>query len=76
MTLSRYERETIINFNEEETECNIYTRSKAVKNKIEKLVKKFPDIYKVDEIFEDEGIAFTCDKKYISIRAPRNRHRE
>jgi len=70
MSLTRYERETIINFNEEDDDVSVYTRSKTMMTKMDKLVKKFPDTFKINEEFE-EGREYICHKKYVSIRPPR-----
>ena len=70
MNLTRYERETIINFNEEDDDVSIYTRSKTIMSRMDKLVKKYPDTFKVNEEFED-GREYICHKKYVSVRAPR-----
>jgi len=69
--LTKEERETIINYNEEDTDCNIYTRSRSVKTKMDKLVKKFPKLFIVDEVFVDGGASYFCDKRYVKIHAPR-----
>ena len=53
MKLSRYEQETIVNYNAEEQTATIYTRDKTVMRKLDTLVADFPDIYKLmkqDEI--------------------------
>ena len=69
--LTKEERETIINYNEENADCNIYTRSRSIKTKMDKLVKKFPKLFIVDEVFEDGGASYFCDKKYVKIVPPR-----
>ena len=45
-TLSKYERETIISFNEEETDAVLYTASPIMMRKMDKLVKKSPELFK------------------------------
>lgn len=68
--LSNYERETIVNFNEEESIASIYTCSKALIRKLDTYCKKRPDLYKLDE--EDSpSKTYTFPKKYISIRLPK-----
>ena len=46
MKLSRYERETIINFNAEEPTATLYTRDPTVMRKLDQLVISFPEVYK------------------------------
>jgi hypothetical protein len=42
MKLSRYEQETVINFNAGEDTATLYTRDKAVMRKVDALVIEFP----------------------------------
>ena len=46
-SLSKYEQETVINFNAGEQTAVVYTRDKAVMIKPEALVIAFPEIYKL-----------------------------
>ena len=53
MKLSRYEQESILNYNAGEQTATLYTRDKAVMRKLDTLVADFPDTYKLtgqDEI--------------------------
>ena len=43
--LTKYEQETVINFNAGEKNATIYTRDKAVIRKIDTLVIEFPEVY-------------------------------
>ena len=47
MKLSRYEQETIVNYNAGEQTATLYTRDKAVMRKLDVLVAGFPDTYKL-----------------------------
>ena len=47
MKLSRYEQETIVNYNAGEKTATLYTRDKAVMRKLDTLVADFPDTYKL-----------------------------
>ncbi len=47
MKLSRYEQETVINYNAGEQTAALYTRDKAVMRKLDTLVAGFPDTYKL-----------------------------
>lgn len=44
--LTKYELETIINFNVESTEALVYTRDKTIIRKFDALVTAYPDVYK------------------------------
>ena len=65
--LSKYEKETIINFNESDEKANIYTRSKTTMTRLDKLVKKNPKDYKLIEN-EPTQKEYECDKRLISFR--------
>ena len=70
MKLSRYEQETIVNYNAGEQTATLYTRDKAVMRKLDTLVADFPDIYKLTE--QDEvSKTYSFPKSYVSYRKPR-----
>ena len=46
MKLTRYEQETIVNFNAEEPDAIVYTRDNAVMRQLDTLVTEYPDIFK------------------------------
>ena len=46
-SLSKYEQETVINFNAGEQTAVVYTRDKAVMRKLDALVIAFPEVYKL-----------------------------
>ena len=67
--LTRIEKETLINWNEEEDFITIETSSKKEKTKLDKLVKETED-YTL--ILEDEyRKVYRCTKGLISFRKPR-----
>ena len=70
MKLSRYEQETIVNYNAGEQTATLYTRDKAVMRKLDTLTADFPETYKLtgqDEISK----TYSLPKFYISYRKPR-----
>ena len=70
MKLSRYERESILNYNAGEQTATLYTRDKAVMRKLDTLVADFPDTYKLtgqDEVSK----TYSLPKAYVSYRRPR-----
>ena len=70
MKLSRYEQETIVNYNAGEQIATVYTRDKAVMRKLDTLVANFPDTYKL--IKQDEvSKTYSFPKSYVSCRKPR-----
>ncbi len=70
MKLSRYEQESILNYNAGEQTATLYTRDKAVMRKLDTLAAYFPDTYKLieqDEVFK----TYSFPKLFISYRKPR-----
>lgn len=68
--LSRYEQETIINFNVAESDAVVFTRDKAVMRKLDALVTEFPEVYKcIDETDIDK--TYSMPRQYVSYRKPR-----
>ena len=70
MKLSRYEQETIVNYNAGEQTATLYTRDKAVMRKLDTLAADFPDTYKLtgqDEVSK----TYFFPKAYVSYRRPR-----
>ena len=69
-SLSKYEQETVINFNAGEQTAIVYTRDKAVMRRIDALVIEFPDVYRlVSETDIDK--TYSMPKSHISYRKPR-----
>lgn len=73
-TLTAYEKETIINFNEDEKTASVYTYNKVMTKKLDECCLKYPELFKI----EKENIygrhlskTYTIPKKYVSIRKPK-----
>ncbi len=47
-SVSKYEQETIINFNAGEQSAIFYTRNKAIMRKLDALVIEFSEVYKLE----------------------------
>ncbi len=70
MKLTRYEQETIINFNAGEQTATLYTRDPAVMRKVDALVTEYPDTFKcVGETDIDK--TYEMPKSHITYRKPR-----
>lgn len=70
MRLSKYEQETIINFNVAESDAVVFTRDKAVIRKLDSLVNEFPEVYKcIGKTDIDK--TYSMPKQYVSYRKPR-----
>lgn len=67
--MTRYEQETIILFNEEETTAEVYTHNRKLIRTLDKFCKEFPDNFK--EIMKDENSkTYIVPKQNISVRKP------
>ena len=68
MKLTRYEQETIINFNAQDQMATLYTRDPAVMRKVDALVIEYPDTFKcigetdIDKTYEMPKYAVTYRK--------------
>ena len=70
MKLTRYEQETIINFNAEEKTATLYNRDPAVIRKLDSLVTEYPDTFKrVGETDIDK--TYEMPKSAVTYRKPR-----
>ena len=70
MKLTRYEQETIINFNAQDQMATLYTRDPAIMRKVDALVTEYPDIFKcIGETDIDK--TYSMPKSRISYRKPR-----
>ncbi|MBR5977332.1 MAG: hypothetical protein IK046_06045 [Clostridia bacterium] len=70
MKLTRYEQETIINFNADEKTATLYTRDPAVMRKVDSLVIEYPDTFKcIGETYIDK--TYEMPKSVVTFRKPR-----
>lgn len=70
MKLTRYEQETIINFNAGEQTATVYTRDPVVMRQLDALVTEYPDIFKcVGKTVIDK--TYELPKSLVSYRKPR-----
>lgn len=72
MDLTRYEMETILNFNEEEQTASVYTHNKALRRKLDKLAQDRAGECKLVRTSHDGKAAdYTIPKGWIRIHPPR-----
>lgn len=69
MALTKYEQETIINYNNEEKEASIYTHSKSLIKRIDSKLSEYPDIKVLRR--GDDWAEYSLPKKWIKVRFPR-----
>ena len=70
MKFTRFEQETVINFNAEEEMASLYTRDSAVMRRMDKLVNSFPEVYRCVKA-TDIDKTYEMPKSYVSYRKPR-----
>lgn len=70
MNISRYEQETIINYNEGEQICNVYTHNSSLMRKLKELHQERPEDVKVICAHE-KNATFEIPKAWIRIYPPR-----
>ena len=75
MKLTKYEQETIINFNNDEQEASIYTASPQMMRKLDALAAAYPEHYRVVEQTEVRK-TYSCEKHLINLRKPRKVNEE
>lgn len=68
--LTRYEMETVVNYNAGEQTATVYTRDKAVMRRLDQLAADYPEIYKLVRQ-TDIDKTYSVPKSYISYRKPR-----
>lgn len=75
MKLTRYEQETIINFNAQDQMATLYTRDPAVMRKVDALVIDYPDTFKcIGETDIDK--TYEMPKSVVTYRKPRRLSKE
>lgn len=70
MKLLRTEQETTISFSSADTMATVYTASKTVMRKLDKLVEQYPQYYRLTEQTEVSK-TYSMPKSYVSYRKPR-----
>lgn len=70
MKLSRYEQETIICYNEEETTASVYTHNDKLAVKLKRLSEKYPDKVRPERMEPPGAVSYTVPKSCISVREP------
>lgn len=68
MELTKYEKETIINYNEGEPEASIYTFNADLKRRLAAFSQKYPHLCKLEKSTAEGGVTYVMDKSRLSIR--------
>lgn len=75
MKLSRYEQETIINFNEEDEYADVYTHNRKLMERLNMLAKEFPEACQFVKHYGYRCRVYRIQKNLISIRKPYSEER-
>lgn len=75
MKLSRYEQETIVNFNEDDDSADIYTHNSKWKKRLAQLKKEHPAACQFVSKNLEGGVSYRVDKKLVSLRTPYSEER-
>ena len=67
--LTKYEQETIINYNNEEKTASIFTYDKSLIRKLDKRLSEYPDIKVVRR--GDDWAEYSLPKKWVKVGFPR-----
>lgn len=65
---SKYEKETIINFNEAEDTANIYTFNADLKRRLAEFSRKYPLLCRLEHSTAEGSVTYVMDKSRLSIR--------
>lgn len=68
MTLTKYEKEAIILFNECEDAARIQTYNAGLRKRLVAFSKKHPDLCRLEKAFAQSGVIYVLDKFRLSIR--------
>ena len=66
--LSKYERETIVNFNEGESEASVYTFNADLKRRLAEFSRKYPLLCRLERTTPEGSVTYVLDKARLSIR--------
>lgn len=65
---SKYEKETIVNFNEAEQEATIYTFNADLKRRLAEFSQKHPLLCRMERATPEGSVTYVLDKSRLSIR--------
>ena len=71
MKLTNIEKETVINFNEDERTASIYTHNEALKRQLSELCRSYPEQVRQTAANDWGGLTFELPKKWLRVVPPR-----
>ena len=66
--LSKYEKETIINWNEAENLASVYTFNASLKRRLAEFSRKYPLLCRLERSTPEGSVTYVLDKARLSIR--------
>ena len=66
--LSKYEKETIINWNEAESTASIYTFNADLKRRLAEFSRKYPLLCRLERNTPEGSVTYVIEKSRLSIR--------
>ena len=66
--LSKYEKETIINWNEAENLASVYTFNVSLKRRLAEFSRKYPLLCRLERSTPEGSVTYVLDKSRLSIR--------
>ena len=66
--LSKYEKETIINWNEAENLASVYTFNADLKRRLAEFSRKYPQLCRLECSTTEGSVTYVMDKSRLSIR--------
>ena len=66
--LSKYEKETIINWNEAENLASVYTFNASLKRRLADFSRKYPLLCRLERSTPEGSVTYVLDKSRLSIR--------
>lgn len=66
--LTKYEKETIVLFNEGKDMAHIQTYNAGLKKRLAAFSKKHPNLCRLERPYEQGGVSYVLDKSRLSIR--------
>ena len=68
MKLSKYEKETIINWNEAESTASIYTFNTDLKRRLAEFSCKYPQLCRLERSTSGGSVTYVIEKSRLSVR--------
>ena len=66
--LTKYEKETIILFNEGEDTASVYTYNAGLRKRLAAFSKQYPDHCRLEQSHEQGAVSYVLDKSRLSVR--------